>query len=70
MLIIDTVLTFLGLCLYSGGTHTLELLLIFYSDTIHELPSVRHMTEKVSRRKTIDLIKDFFKFLPTLNEGP
>ena len=66
MLIIDTVLTFLGLCLYSGGTHTLELLLIFYAETIHELPSVCHMTEKESWCKW----KDFWTFSPGLMKNP
>ena len=32
----------------------------YYSEAISALLSICHMTEKVSRRKTIDLIKDFF----------
>ena len=59
---LHSLLTFLGICLHSGGTHTLELLLIFYSGTIHELPSVCHMTEKVSWC----LWKDFRTFSPGL----
>ena len=41
----------------------------YYSEAISALLSICHVTEKVSRRKIIDFIKDFLKFLPTLNKA-